>query len=113
MPKPTHREVKFSKEEMDYDIPADIDLRKLPYVGQGLEGVELARRISKARGAEKRRLIDSLPRVEKAANLSKANVHLEPDVAKVFKDSVSVNKALRAIIEAMPKAEPRKYRKTA
>lgn len=35
-------------------------------------------------------------------------IHLDPDVAKIFPDSESVNKALRAIISAYPKKVSKK-----
>jgi len=43
-------------------------------------------------------------RYEKGSNV----VVLEPDVAKLFPNSDSVNKALRAIASVAPKADPRK-----
>ncbi len=113
MHKPTHREVKFSKEEMEYDLPENIDLSKSRFVGRGREGMEIAKRISKARGAEKRKLIESLPRFEESKTKSStAPVHLDPDVAVVFKDSETVNKVLRALIDVMP-SNQKKFRKTA
>ena len=114
MPKPTHREVKFSKEEMEYEIPDDLDLSKLRYIGRGRGAIEMARRISQAHGAEKRRLIESLPcREEPRGAGASGKIQLEPDLAAIFKDSQSVNKALRAIINAIPANGTRNRRKTA
>jgi hypothetical protein len=113
MPKQTHRNVKFTKEEMEYDIPDNLDLGKLRYVGRGQKAMEMARRISRARGAEKRRLIESLPRCDDEPSTVNASVQLEPDVASIFKDGAAVNKALRALIQAMPAIEPVKRRKIA
>jgi hypothetical protein len=114
MPKPTHRNVKFSKEEMEYDIPDDLDLGKLRYVGRGVAGMAMAKRISRAHGEEKRKIIGSLPQMQElSASSPKAQVQLDPDVAKVFGNSMSVNRALRALIQAWPVRETRKHRKSA
>lgn len=58
------RYVKFTPEEMTYDLPPDVS--HLPFTPV------------------------------------KRKVELEEDVARVFKDSAAVNKALRKLIEAMP-----------
>jgi hypothetical protein len=58
------RYVKFSPEEMEYDIPADVS--HLPF------------------------------------KRARKTVELEEDVAKVFRDSATVNNALRKLIQAMP-----------
>ena len=115
MCKPTHRNVKFSAAEMAEDVPSDTDFSKMRYLGRGQAAMELARRISQARGEEKRRLIESLPRGDQKVPppVSPLDRRLEPDLAVVFKDSASVNKALRAIVEAVPGAEYQKRRKTA
>ncbi len=113
MSKVTHRSVKFSPAEMADDGADEIDFRRSRFVGRGREGLELARRISRARGAEKRRLIDSLPRFEEDAHLkSRKQVQLDSDVAVVFKDSETVNNVLRALIHVMP-GNQKKFRKTA
>ncbi len=112
MKKLTHKEVKFSAAEMADDGTDEIDFSRTRFVGRGREGLETSRRISRARGEEKRRLIESLPRYEDAV-AARAKVQLDPDIAAVFKDSESVNKALRALIHAMPVPEKRKTRKTA
>ncbi len=109
MPKSTHKEAKFTKEEMAYDIPDELDLKKHRFVGRGRVGIEMARRISSARGESKRRLIESLPYVEEEVRPTKAMVELQPDVAAVFKDSDSVNAALRTLIK---KSSKQKLRKT-
>jgi hypothetical protein len=59
---------------MAYELPREIDARKTRKAGAGAEAV--------------RRLIERSRRV----------VGLDPDVAKVFRDSESVNRALRTII---------------
>lgn len=102
MAKPTHRSVKFTREEMDYDLPNELDFGKMRYVGRGQEGLTLARQISRARGAEKRKLIESLPREEPGPHNGGVGVRLDSDVAAVFKDSKTVNRVLRALIENMP-----------
>jgi hypothetical protein len=59
---------------MAYELPREIDARKTRKAGAGAQAV--------------RRLIERSRRV----------VGLDPDVAKVFRDSESVNRALRTII---------------
>jgi uncharacterized protein (DUF4415 family) len=108
MPKPTHREVKFTREEMEYDLPDEVDFNKMRLVGRGRHGLEMARRISRARGAAKKKLIESLPRMEEVVE-----VRLDSDVAEVFKDAKKVNNILRAVIQNMPDAEKKKFKKTA
>jgi hypothetical protein len=68
--KVSHRSVKFTPEEMAYEMPEDVSH------------------------------LDFKP--------ARRRVELEADVAKVFKDSASVNKALRKLIEAMPTTNKRK-----
>jgi len=114
MLKPTHKSVKFTAAEMAEDAPADTDFSKTRYLGRGAAGMEMARRISQARGEEKRRLIESLPRGDEIGSpASPLDRRLDPDLAAVFKDSASVNKALRALIEVVPERETSKRRKTA
>jgi len=72
--------VKFTQEEMAYDLPPGLDFSNLRHVGRGPEVV--------------RRL----------AERSKRTVGLDPDVAQVFPDSESVNNVLRAIIANLPAA---------
>jgi hypothetical protein len=79
MAKRKHKNVKFSPEEMAYELPAEIALKKMRRVGSGL-------------GA-----------VERLAARSKRVVGLDPDVAKVFPDAEAVNGMLRAIITGFPK----------
>ena len=69
MRKPNVKKVKFSPEEMAYDLPDELDFSKLEYGGRGLEAIErhAAGRI----------------------------VNLAPDVAAAFRSSAEVNKALR------------------
>ncbi len=74
------RFVKFSPEEMAYDVPGDTS--NFVFAGRGSGSVF-------ARPAQTNQVV------------------LEKDVAKVFKDSAAVNKALRKLIEAMPPT-PRK-----
>lgn len=87
MPKATHKRVKFTPEEMAYDLPVELDVTKLRHVGRGVEAVE------------------------QLLKRSKYMVGLDPDVAKVFKDGESVNRTLRAIISALPVAENKRKRK--
>ncbi len=79
MAKIKHKNVKFSPEEMAYELPAELDFKKLKKIGRGVETV--------------RRLVER----------SKHTISLDADVAKVFSDSESVNGILRAIITSMPK----------
>jgi hypothetical protein len=79
MPKTKHKEVKFSAEELAYELPAEVDLKKARRLGSGVETVK------------------------RLAARSKRTVNLDPDVAKVFTDSEAVNGMLRAIISGMPK----------
>ena len=74
------RHVKFSPAEMAYDVPDDTS--DFVVVGRGPGDVF-------------------------AKSSPPKRVELEADVAKVFKDSAAVNKALRKLIEAMP-ARPRR-----
>jgi hypothetical protein len=77
------RYVKFTPEEMAYDVPADTS--DFVFVGRGPGNV-----FTKPRGVRQ--------------------VALEADVAKVFKSDAAVNNALRKLMEAMP--QPAKRRKT-
>jgi hypothetical protein len=88
MSKTSHKRVKFTPEEMAYELPDEIDVTKLRHAGKGAEAVK--------------KLIDR----------SKRTVGLDADVARVFRDSESVNKALRAIIQVVPFRE-KKRRKSA
>ena len=92
MPKSTHKEVKFSEKEMNFDLPDEIDFSKVIHLGRGPEAIRTAMAISQIR---------------------RDAVRLDPDVASVFKDSVAVNKALRALIQAMPGTEAKRSRKSA
>jgi hypothetical protein len=74
MRKPKHKRIKGTPEEAAYDLPKEVDFRKLIPVGFGLRALE-------AFELERRHTID-----------------LDNDVAKVFPDSASVNNVLRAII---------------
>jgi uncharacterized protein (DUF4415 family) len=80
------RYVKFTPEEMAYDVPDDTS-HFVP-VGRGPGAVF-------AKPPKKQTVI-----------------RLDPDVAKVFKDAGSVNRALRKLLEAIP-APPTRRRKTA
>ena len=73
MAKARHKSVKFSPEEMAYELPAEIDFSKLRHVGDGAETV--------------RRLLERSKRV----------VGLDPDVAKAFRTDDEVNEALRLV----------------
>jgi hypothetical protein len=80
------RYVKFTPEEMAIDA-ADVDASKAQAV------------------------ISSSGGLKPSGSFKPAYVRLDNDVAKVFRDSGSVNRALRKLIEAMP-AQPAKRRKT-
>lgn len=69
-----HRSVKFSPEEMSYDVPADTDLRRWKPAGRG-------------------------PAAILAKTRKRSSVDLEPDVAKVFRTSQAVNSALRLLMQ--------------
>lgn len=88
MPKTSHKRVKFTPEEMAYELPDDINVTKLRHVGKGAAAVK--------------RLIER----------SRRTVGLDADVARVFRDSESVNAALRAIMQVIPLRE-KKRRKSA
>ncbi len=79
MAKTKYKNVKFSPQELGYELPAEVDVRKLRKVGNGTATVE------------------------RLAERSNRTVSLDADVAKVFSDSESVNGMLRAIITSMPK----------
>jgi hypothetical protein len=79
MAKIKHKSVKFSPEELSYELPAQLDIKKLRRVGSGVETVK------------------------RLANRSKRTIGLDPDVAKVFPDSEAVNGVLRAIISSLPR----------
>ncbi|HEX4053292.1 MAG TPA: hypothetical protein VHX86_03415 [Tepidisphaeraceae bacterium] len=87
MSKKSHKHVKFTPEELAYE-PDDIDVTKLRHVGKGAEVVK------------------------KLAERSKRTVGLDADVSRVFRDSESVNNALRAIIRLVLPRE-KKRRKSA
>ena len=75
MRKITHKHVKFTPEEMAYELPDQIDIAKLRSVGKGVETVRML------------------------AERSKHVIGLDPDVAKVFRSADQVNRALRKVIE--------------
>jgi hypothetical protein len=75
--------VKFTPQEMAYDPSPEETDDWLP-IGRGIAAYE------------------------KYKQWKKQMIRLEPDVAKVFRDSQSVNKALRKLIEAMPETSGRK-----
>jgi len=77
MSKPTHKRVKFTPEEMAYELPDEIDVTKPRLVGKGSEIVK------------------------RLAQRSKRTIGLDADVAKVFRDSESVNAVLRGIIQGL------------
>jgi hypothetical protein len=79
MAKTKHKTVKFSPEELAYELPADIDVKKMRRVGSGVNTVK------------------------RLTSRSKRTIGLDPDVAKVFPDSEAVNGILRAIISSLPR----------
>jgi hypothetical protein len=79
MAKIKHKNVKFSPEEMAYELPAELDIKKLRRVGSGVKTVK------------------------RLAERSRRTIGLDPDVAKVFPDSEAVNGMLRAIISSLPR----------
>jgi len=83
MAKSRHKSVKFSQEEMEYELPAGIDFSKLRHVGNGTETV--------------RRLLERSKRV----------VGLDPDVAKAFGTDDEINEALRLVQRMRELGKPR------
>jgi len=81
-----HRSVKFSAREMNEELPPELDLSTLKFVGRGPKAIEAASR--------------------------RKVVTLDPDVAKVFESGEAVNKALRGLIQ-LAKQSARKGRKIA
>ena len=84
MPNATHKNVKFTPDEMAYELPEEIDIAKLRNVGKGVEAIE------------------------KLARRSKRPIGLDADVARVFRDSESVNTVLRSIIKGLAATRRRK-----
>ena len=76
-----------AKPEVD-ELPDELDPKKLRFIGFGLDAL-------RAHAAKKRK-----------------KVELEPDVAKVFPDSESVNQALRSVIDLLALSS-KKHRKSA
>jgi hypothetical protein len=91
MLKPKIRKVKFTPEEMAYELPEELDLTKLRYVGRGIEAVDQL--------IARRRLART--------------VQLEPDVAKVFRTEAEVNEALRLVQKMREIGKPLKRKQTA
>jgi hypothetical protein len=81
---------------MAEDTPAEIDFGPMKSFGRGPKAIQAAMAFSR-----KRRLARQV-----------AAIQLDPDVAEVFKGSEAVNKALRAIIHAMPAVDFKKRRKS-
>jgi hypothetical protein len=75
MPKPRVKKVKFNAEEMAYDIPKQLDFRKLRYVGIGLDALD--RHVARKQAARM--------------------IRLAPDVAEAFRSDEEVNEALRLV----------------
>ena len=82
MPKSKHKAVKFTAEEMAYELPAEVDVKKMRRVGTGTETVK------------------------RLAERSRRTIGLDPDVARVFPDSEAVNAVSRAIIASVPAIRP-------
>jgi hypothetical protein len=89
MKKSSHKRVKFTPEERAYELPEQIDLASLHAVGSGAAAVK------------------------KLAERSKHVVSLDPDVARDFRDSESVNEALRLVQSMRKIGQTRKHRKSA
>jgi len=87
MAKPKHREVTFSEKEMADDLPDELDFSKLKFIGRGKSAIFQKREPG-------------------------MTVVLDPDVAKVFADSKTVNDALRGLID-IAKQSIGKRRRTA
>ncbi|HRK30711.1 MAG TPA: hypothetical protein PLD59_06490 [Tepidisphaeraceae bacterium] len=81
MAKVKHKSVKSSEEETAYDPPDTSNRQRWAFVGRGPKAI-----FAKPTGV----------------------VRLDDDVAAVFKDSGSVNKALRLLIEAVPNSVKRR-----
>lgn len=72
-----HKNVKFSAEEMAYEMPAELDFSKLRHIPGGLAGL---RRYMKAKRADR-------------------NVKLDPDVFLAFPTAEEVNDVLRIVMK--------------
>ena len=81
-----HRSVSFTAREMDEDLPAELDFRRLKFIGRGPKAIETASR--------------------------RKVVPLDPDVARIFDNAKAVNQALRGLIQ-LAKQSARKRKKTA
>lgn len=75
--------------EATYDLPRELDFRKLRVVGVGMDAL--------------RKHVDAKRRV----------VELEPDVARDFPTAKAVNDALRRLREIQRMVQPTKRKKTA
>jgi hypothetical protein len=91
MAKPKVKKVKFTPEEMAYELPAELDLTKLRYVGRGVAALD--RHI-----AQRKNL-----RV----------VELAPDVARAFGSDEEINQALRLVQRMREIGKPTKRKQTA
>jgi hypothetical protein len=80
---------KTKHEPLEDDLPAELDPKKLKFVGFGLDAL-------RKHAAAKRRTVE-----------------LEPDLARDFPDAKAVNSALRTLREIQRMVQPAKQRRTA
>jgi hypothetical protein len=91
MPKPKVKKVKFTPEEMAYELPAELDLTKLRYVGSGVDALD--RQIARRRNLR--------------------TVELAPDVARAFGSDAEINEAMRLVQRMREIGKPAKPKQTA
>jgi hypothetical protein len=91
MAKPKIKKVKFTPEEMAYELPAELDLAKLRYVGRGVDALD--RHIARRRNLRM--------------------VELAPDIARAFGSDAEINEALRLVQRMREIGKPAKRKQTA
>ncbi len=84
MSKPKDKPNKNRSAHDKYELPDEVDFGKTRFVGFGLEALE------------------------RYATSKKTTIHLDPDVARVFGTSDSVNMLLRAVIQSLAPAKRKK-----
>ena len=89
MKKRNVRLVNFSKDEMAYDIPSEIDLKRLRREGRGAQTVH--------------RLLER----------SNRTIVLEPDVYEEFRTAKDVNETLRLVQKLRRAGEPPRRKRSA
>ena len=86
MPKPRIKKVKFTPAEMAYELPEELDLGKLRYIGRGLAALD--RHIARRKNL---RMIE-----------------LAPDLAGAFGSEQEINEALRLVQKMREIGKPAK-----